>query len=121
MGKTIEQMLDDIFGTLQHTVGAGWQRMPDDGELEEFVLRVPRTNPANRADDPVIKRLLQTLREANVQNPDYDEIKRILEEGVDGRYRVEYHVLRSADGSYHIPDHVGDTVKILENKPNDLE
>jgi hypothetical protein len=43
-------------------------------------------NPGKRADDPVIKRLLRTLREANIMNPDYTAIKKILEEGVDGRY-----------------------------------
>jgi hypothetical protein len=40
-----------------------------------------------RASDPVIQRLLQSLREANIQDPEYTEIKRLLEEGVDGRYK----------------------------------
>jgi hypothetical protein len=30
---------------------------------------------------------------------------------------TEYQVPRSVDGNYHIPDHVGDTVKILKNEP----
>lgn len=39
-----------------------------------------------RANDPVIKRLLITLAEANVQRIDYEAIKKILIEGADGRY-----------------------------------
>ena len=38
-----------------------------------------------RANDPVIKRLLKNLAEANVQNPEYTAIKIILENGADGR------------------------------------
>ena len=39
-----------------------------------------------RANDLVIKRLLQKIAAANIQNPDYTAIKEILENGADGRY-----------------------------------
>lgn len=41
----------------------------------------------SRADDPAIQDILRHMREVNVQNPEYSEIKRILEEGADGRYK----------------------------------
>jgi hypothetical protein len=40
----------------------------------------------SRANDPAIKAALLYLRSLNIQNPEYSEIKRILENGVDGRY-----------------------------------
>lgn len=39
-----------------------------------------------RANDLVIKRLLQKLASANIRNPEYTAIKAILEDGADGRY-----------------------------------
>lgn len=75
----------------------------------------------SRTDDPVIKRLLQTLREANVQNPDYDEIKRILEEGVDGRYLqggiMNMARIRCDSTAYALPEgnHVGTNLRAFFN------
>ena len=40
----------------------------------------------NRANDPAIRNILQHMASVNIQNPEYVEIKRILEEGFDGRY-----------------------------------
>lgn len=41
----------------------------------------------SRANDPAIQNLLLHARQINIQNPEYAEIKKILEEGVDGRYK----------------------------------
>lgn len=43
--RTIEQMLDDIFETLEPKAGAGWERGHNDGELEVFVIRIPERKP----------------------------------------------------------------------------
>jgi hypothetical protein len=40
----------------------------------------------SRKDDPAIKAALLYLRSVNIQNPEYAEIKRILEEGANGCY-----------------------------------
>jgi hypothetical protein len=39
-----------------------------------------------RAQDPVIKQIINRLLSANVLNPEFSAIKKILIEGVDGRY-----------------------------------
>jgi hypothetical protein len=39
-----------------------------------------------RANDQVVRRLITTLAEANVTNPEFAAIKKILIEGVDGRF-----------------------------------
>lgn len=42
-----------------------------------------------RNNDPVIQDILQHIREVNVQEPEYSALKKILIEGVDGRYNKE--------------------------------
>jgi hypothetical protein len=42
-----------------------------------------------KAKDPSILEILTILKSRNVQNPDYSAIKKILEEGADGRYLQE--------------------------------
>ena len=42
-----------------------------------------------RAKDPAIREILVYIKSRNVQNPDFDAIKKILEEGADGRYLRE--------------------------------
>jgi hypothetical protein len=39
-----------------------------------------------RAQDPVIKQIIMRMVTANVQNPELEAVKKILIEGVDGRY-----------------------------------
>jgi hypothetical protein len=39
-----------------------------------------------RAKDPVIKQILSRIISANVTNPEFTAIKKILIEGVDGRF-----------------------------------
>lgn len=51
----------------------------------------------SRNQDPAIQAVLRHMREANIQNPEYSEIKRILEEGVDGRYKENAGNLQSIE------------------------
>jgi hypothetical protein len=38
----IEDRLNSIFDLLPKTVGAGWQRLPDENDFEVFLIRVPK-------------------------------------------------------------------------------
>lgn len=84
-------MKDPFYWTYEEKEADKIRRQEAEIERQAYVRKMNAIRDTNsivtkRADDPVIKRLLESLRAANIQNPDYDVIKKILEEGVDGRY-----------------------------------
>ncbi len=46
LGIDIEDRLDAIFDLMPATIGAGWVRLDDEGDLEVFIVRVPKRSEA---------------------------------------------------------------------------
>lgn len=99
--KTIEQNLDEIVASIPPVVDAGWVRKQDVGDFAIYELRVPK----NYRNALAIRCTLEAPYDLSKPSLTWEEAA--------SKVHTEYQVPYAADGNYHIPDHAGDTIKIL--------